>query len=262
MKPGRSNSVPWAWEEKKGGLTGGARLSVPNLNEGVSRVLGRRIKGNQMAEVLSSSSATWMGALPDGDNGGTRVWTGLTEGAGQRRRVFGEGRRGRGGVAGGRGRVRRQFSAWRRQLLRRFGHLLRQWRSLERLDGDASGQLCAGKRFARVSCGMGACSWRETRPGKTWRGRLPPRSFARELRLSLTPCSEGEKGSASMLESGVGREWSGVRGWEAWGGAFIAAGDDWCLMAPEKSWCLVECPARWEPQEEGVMNIAARFSLS
>jgi hypothetical protein len=33
-------------------------------------------------------------------------------------------------------------------------------------------------------------------------------------------------------------------------------------MAPEKSWCLVECPARWEPQEEGVMNTAARFSLS
>jgi hypothetical protein len=37
--------------------------------------------------------------------------------------------------------------------------------------------------------------------------------------------------------------------------------DCW-LMAPEKSWCLVECPARWEPQEERVMNIAARFSLS
>jgi hypothetical protein len=34
------------------------------------------------------------------------------------------------------------------------------------------------------------------------------------------------------------------------------------MMAPEKSWCLVECPARWEPQEEGVMNTAARFSLS
>jgi hypothetical protein len=33
-------------------------------------------------------------------------------------------------------------------------------------------------------------------------------------------------------------------------------------MAPEKSWCLVECPARWEPQEEGVMNTAARFFLS
>jgi hypothetical protein len=37
--------------------------------------------------------------------------------------------------------------------------------------------------------------------------------------------------------------------------------DCW-LMAPEKSWCLVKCPARWEPQEEGVMNTAARFSLS
>jgi hypothetical protein len=37
--------------------------------------------------------------------------------------------------------------------------------------------------------------------------------------------------------------------------------DCW-VMAPEKSWCLVECPARWEPQEEGMMNIAARFSLS
>jgi hypothetical protein len=34
------------------------------------------------------------------------------------------------------------------------------------------------------------------------------------------------------------------------------------MMAPEKSWCLVECPARWEPQEEGMMNTAARFSLS
>jgi hypothetical protein len=34
------------------------------------------------------------------------------------------------------------------------------------------------------------------------------------------------------------------------------------MMAPEKSWCLVECPARWEPQEEGMMNIATRFSLS
>jgi hypothetical protein len=34
------------------------------------------------------------------------------------------------------------------------------------------------------------------------------------------------------------------------------------MMAPEKSWCLVECPARWEPQEEGVMSTAARFSLS
>jgi hypothetical protein len=34
------------------------------------------------------------------------------------------------------------------------------------------------------------------------------------------------------------------------------------MMAPEKSWCLVECPAHWEPQEEGVMNTAARFSLS
>jgi hypothetical protein len=37
--------------------------------------------------------------------------------------------------------------------------------------------------------------------------------------------------------------------------------DCW-LMAPEKSWCLVECLARWEPQEEGVMNTAVRFSLS
>jgi hypothetical protein len=37
--------------------------------------------------------------------------------------------------------------------------------------------------------------------------------------------------------------------------------DCW-VMALEKSWCLVECPARWEPQEEGVMNIAARSSLS
>jgi hypothetical protein len=37
--------------------------------------------------------------------------------------------------------------------------------------------------------------------------------------------------------------------------------DCW-LMLPEKSWCLVELPAHWEPQEEGVMNIAARFSLS
>jgi hypothetical protein len=40
----------------------------------------------------------------------------------------------------------------------------------------------------------------------------------------------------------------------------------WCviagMMAPEKSWCLVESLARWEPQEEGVMNTAARFSLS
>jgi hypothetical protein len=34
------------------------------------------------------------------------------------------------------------------------------------------------------------------------------------------------------------------------------------MMAPEKSWCLVESPARWEPQEEGVMNTAARFSLN
>jgi ribonuclease HI len=34
------------------------------------------------------------------------------------------------------------------------------------------------------------------------------------------------------------------------------------MMAPEKSWCLVECPAHWEPQEEGMMNTAARFSLS
>jgi hypothetical protein len=34
------------------------------------------------------------------------------------------------------------------------------------------------------------------------------------------------------------------------------------MMAPEKSWCLVECLARWEPQEEGVINTAARFSLS
>jgi hypothetical protein len=34
------------------------------------------------------------------------------------------------------------------------------------------------------------------------------------------------------------------------------------MMAPEKSWWLVECPARWEPQEEGMMNTAARFSLS
>jgi hypothetical protein len=41
----------------------------------------------------------------------------------------------------------------------------------------------------------------------------------------------------------------------------LYAPDCW-LMAPEKSWCLVELPARWEPQEEGVMNIAARFSLS
>jgi hypothetical protein len=40
--------------------------------------------------------------------------------------------------------------------------------------------------------------------------------------------------------------------------AYLIAG----MMAPEKSWCLVECPARWEPQEEGVMNTAARFSLS
>jgi hypothetical protein len=31
------------------------------------------------------------------------------------------------------------------------------------------------------------------------------------------------------------------------------------MMAPEKSWCLVECPARWEPQEEGMMSIAASF---
>jgi hypothetical protein len=37
--------------------------------------------------------------------------------------------------------------------------------------------------------------------------------------------------------------------------------DCW-LMAPENSWCLVEYPARWEPQEEGVMNTVARFSLS
>jgi hypothetical protein len=41
----------------------------------------------------------------------------------------------------------------------------------------------------------------------------------------------------------------------------IRTSDCW-LMAPENSWCLVECPAHWEPQEEGVMNIAARFSLS
>jgi hypothetical protein len=34
------------------------------------------------------------------------------------------------------------------------------------------------------------------------------------------------------------------------------------MMAPEKSWCLVESPARWKPQEEGVMNTAARFSLN
>jgi hypothetical protein len=34
------------------------------------------------------------------------------------------------------------------------------------------------------------------------------------------------------------------------------------IMAPEKSWCLVECPARWEPQEEGMMSTAARFSLN
>jgi hypothetical protein len=37
-------------------------------------------------------------------------------------------------------------------------------------------------------------------------------------------------------------------------------GDCWDDGA--KSWCLAECPARWEPQEEGVMNTAARFSLS
>jgi hypothetical protein len=37
--------------------------------------------------------------------------------------------------------------------------------------------------------------------------------------------------------------------------------DCW-LMTLEKSWCLVECPARWEPQEEGVMNTTARFFLS
>jgi hypothetical protein len=42
------------------------------------------------------------------------------------------------------------------------------------------------------------------------------------------------------------------------GSAALIAG----MMAPEKSWCLVECPAHWEPQEEGVMNTAARFSLS
>jgi hypothetical protein len=34
------------------------------------------------------------------------------------------------------------------------------------------------------------------------------------------------------------------------------------MMAPDKSWCLVEIPARWEPQEEGVMNTTARFSLN
>jgi hypothetical protein len=34
------------------------------------------------------------------------------------------------------------------------------------------------------------------------------------------------------------------------------------MMAPEKSWCLVESPAHWKPQEEGVMNTAARFSLN
>jgi hypothetical protein len=44
--------------------------------------------------------------------------------------------------------------------------------------------------------------------------------------------------------------------------AFLLRGLIAGLMAPEKSWCLVECPARWEPQEEGVMNIAAKFSLS
>jgi hypothetical protein len=40
-------------------------------------------------------------------------------------------------------------------------------------------------------------------------------------------------------------------------GAMIAG-----MVVPEKSWCLVECPACWEPQEEGMMNTAARFSLS
>jgi hypothetical protein len=34
--------------------------------------------------------------------------------------------------------------------------------------------------------------------------------------------------------------------------------DCW-LMAPKKRWCPVELPARWEPQEEGVMSTAARF---
>jgi hypothetical protein len=34
------------------------------------------------------------------------------------------------------------------------------------------------------------------------------------------------------------------------------------MMAPEKSWRLVEYPARWEPQEEGMMSTAARFSLN
>jgi hypothetical protein len=43
---------------------------------------------------------------------------------------------------------------------------------------------------------------------------------------------------------------------------FLHSPTDCWLMVPEKSWCLVECPARWEPQDEGVMNISARFSLS
>jgi hypothetical protein len=47
-----------------------------------------------------------------------------------------------------------------------------------------------------------------------------------------------------------------------WRRSRVSRGSDCWLMAPEKSWCLVEWPARWEPQEEGVMNIAARFSLS
>jgi hypothetical protein len=66
----------------------------------------------------------------------------------------GEGRRrGGGGVAGGRGSSGRRLQRRGGGSCEQFGHLVRRRRSQARSNGEASGELCAGKRTVRVSWG-------------------------------------------------------------------------------------------------------------
>jgi hypothetical protein len=86
--------------------------------------------------------------------------------------------RGGGGLVGGRGGFGRRILLWGRHFPRHPGALLRRWCSLARLNGGASGDLCAGKSFVGVSRGQGEGIWRERRPRRAWRERPPSRCLS------------------------------------------------------------------------------------
>jgi hypothetical protein len=135
---------------KKKGCEPGPHVGVYSNPKGYRASLAVGFKGiGRLGLVFSDEAHAATGKTLAGTGSG-RAHLGGCPVAG----MTGEGRRGRRrGSKGGRGGLGRSFPRGGVGFQGRPGHLLRQRSSLVRLNGDVSGELCAGKRFVGVSRG-------------------------------------------------------------------------------------------------------------